>query len=447
MTTLSLRRNRLSGRIPSLSSLDLSRNQLSGEIPHQIVELSLLESLDLSNNQISGEIPRQIGELSRLRPLFIPSITPLTVTARIDPDPVVGDIHSDGGITNFVHDQRLYRRKKRQNGLSTWELTPFQFLHFTENQILSSLVDNNLIGSGGSGKVYRVCVNNPDSELLAVKKIWSKGSLLKEKEKEFDTEMQILGNIRHNNIVKLLCCISCEKSKLLVYEYMVNCSLDRWLHGKRRRSSEPFSRSNSVGNHLFLDWPTRLQIAVGAAQGLCYMHHGCSPPVIHRDIKTSNILLDSEFNAKIADFGLAKMLAKGGEPQTMSSIAGSFGYFAPEYAYTTKVNEKIDIYSFRVVLLELVTGKKANYGDENTCLAEWAWRHIQDEKPIVDALDEEVKEPCHIDGMSMVFKMGLICTGTLPSTRPSMKEVLQLLQQSALKHVRSYLGQGDGAPN
>ncbi|XP_059592077.1 leucine-rich repeat receptor-like serine/threonine-protein kinase BAM1 [Vitis vinifera] len=120
--------------------------------------------------------------------------------------------------------------------------------------------------------------------------------------------------------------------------------------------------TSSVHNFV-LDWPTRLQIAIGAAKGLCHMHENCSAPIIHRDVKSSNILLDAEFNAKIADFGLAKMLVKQGEPDTMSGIAGSYGYIAPEYAYTTKVNKKIDVYSFGVVLLELVTGREPNNGD------------------------------------------------------------------------------------
>ncbi|KAF9615967.1 hypothetical protein IFM89_027393 [Coptis chinensis] len=242
-------------------------------------------------------------------------------------------------------------------------------------------------------------------------------------EKEYDAEVQILGTILHLNIVKLLCCISNEKSMFLVYEYMENRSLDRWLHGNKRGSLV----TNSV-HHSVLDWPRRMHIAVGAAQGLCYMHHSCSPSIIHRDVKTSNILLDSEFNAKIADFGFAKMLGKQGEADTMSVVAGTFGYMAPEYAHTTKVDEKIDVYSFGVVLLELVTGREAKEGDDNTCLAEWAWRQlIQDGNRIDNALDEDVKEPCYLDEMMMVFKLGLMCTGTLPASRPPMKDVLQIL--------------------
>ena len=132
----------------------------------------------------------------------------------------------------------------------------------------------------------------------------------------FEDEVKILGNIRHKNILKLLCCISNKNTLLLVCEYLENYSLDRWL------------MRNSLNHNIVLDWPKRLQIAIGPAHDLAYMHQFCAPPFIHRDIKTSNILLDSEFNAKIADFGLARILTKPNE-LTMSTVAGSFGYIAP----------------------------------------------------------------------------------------------------------------------
>jgi serine/threonine protein kinase len=214
---------------------------------------------------------------------------------------------------------------KRKHGLDlTWQLTSFQRLNFTESDILSGIRENNMIGSGGSGKVYRVAVN-PSSDIVAVKRIWNNKKPEQKLEKEFLTEVKILSSIQHANIVKLRCCISSGHSKLLVYEYLENRSLDLWLH---RESSRASTISGSA-QHVVLDWPKRFQIAVGAARGLSYMHHDCSPPIVHRDVKSSNILLDSEFNAKIADFGLAKMLIKHGESATMSAVAGSFGYIAP----------------------------------------------------------------------------------------------------------------------
>ncbi|KAI8024298.1 Receptor-like protein kinase HSL1 [Camellia lanceoleosa] len=460
LTTLLLDGNQLSGHLPLdiiswnwLNTLHLSRNQLSGPIPAKIGSLPSLTDLDLSRNEFSGQIPPQIG-LLKLTSLNLssnlltgtipvefenkaydnsflnnsglcatnPSLLGIHVcssgpqnSSKISPQflaVIVSTAAALFALAMFFMFLLVKTYRKRECGLdSKWEFTQFQSLNFSESDILSSLTESNMIGSGGSGKVYRVVLNRL-GRVVAVKKTQNIIKLDDKVEKEFLAEVQILGTIRHSNIVKLLCCISSETTKLLVYEYMENHSLDWWLHGKNRR----------------LDWPKRLQIAVGTARGLCYMHHECSPAVIHRDVKSSNILLDSSFNAKVADFGLAKMVVKPGETNTMSVVAGSVGYLAPEYAHTRRVNEKIDVYSFGVVLLELVTGREANNnGDEDICLAEWAWRHVQDGNPLVDALDKEVKEPCYLDEMTCVFKLGIICTGTFPSTRPNMKEVLQIL--------------------
>ncbi|CAO2816765.1 unnamed protein product [Amaranthus hypochondriacus] len=466
LNTLLLDGNQLTGELPSeiiswvsLNNLNLSRNRLSGSIPSVLGSLPVLTYLDLSDNQFSGQIPPELGQL---KPTSL-NLSSNTLTGSI---PYGLDnsanrasflnthLCSSTGFLDlpkcFVHRGNrkmsskylaliivlavvaflaiLYfivfvineiRKRKNKQELATWKLTSFHRHDFTEEKILSNLTDNNLIGFGGSGKVYRIPMNQ-SGDYVAVKKIWNNSKTSTNLEKEFIAEVQTLGTIRHINIVKLLCCISSEDSKLLVYEYMENQSLDKWIHS---------SKIPPV-HHTVMDWPARLKIAIDAAQGLSYMHNDCSPPIVHRDVKSSNILLDSELNAKIADFGLAKILAKPGrELHSVSSVAGSFGYMAPEYSYTPKVNEKIDIYSFGVVLLELVTGKEPVIGDENTSLAEWAWKHYSQEKPIEDILDKEVKESFYLEEMTNVFMIGLMCTSTLPSSRPSMKDVLQLLQK------------------
>ncbi|KAH6831145.1 kinase family with leucine-rich repeat domain-containing protein [Perilla frutescens var. hirtella] len=460
LNSLNLARNKLSGPIPAalaslpdLLDLDLSENQLSGEIPSQLGQLKLT-SLNLSSNRLSGKIPNEFDNMAyensflnnpnlcatnaisnlrscyaryheskKLSPKILAVILVLAVVLLL----------VTLFMTRFL--VRDYRRKKLSRDLATWKLTSFQRLDFTEVNILSSLQDSQMIGSGGSGKVYKIPVDR-GGQCVAVKKIWNDKKVDHLLEKEFLSEMNILGSVRHSNIVKLLCCISSDDSKLLVYEYMENHSLDRWLHGRKKKSLPPNAAVGSIG----LDWPARLKVALGAAHGLCYMHHDCTPPIIHRDVKSSNILLDSNFNAKIADFGLAKILNKKGEPNTMSAVAGSFGYIAPvftltiapvnaEYAYTTKVNEKIDVYSFGVVLLELVTGREPNCGDEHTSLAEWAWKHYGGGKQMDDGLDEEIKEGGYLEEMINVYKLGLMCTSPLPTSRPSMKEVAQILQR------------------
>ncbi|KAE7998651.1 hypothetical protein FH972_003176 [Carpinus fangiana] len=467
LSTLFLNQNRLSGSLPSniiswksLNMLNLGQNAISGQIPEGFCYLPRLTDLDLSENQLSGEIPPKLGLLK---------LTSLNLSSNHLTGSIPSEFENGAYASSFLNNPRLCANKpspniaecnsKNQNSSKTsskllawiigvpaaflglvvsflviriyrkrmhaldlaWKLTSFQRLNFTKFDILSGLTENNLIGCGGSGKVYRVSIN-PSHDFVAVKRIWSDKKPEQKLEKEFLAEVKILSSIRHSNIVKLLCYISSDNSKLLVYEYLENRSLDLWLNRKSRATTV----SGSVHNDI-LDWPQRLKIAVGAAKGLSYMHHDCSPPIVHRDLKSSNILLDSEFNAKIADFGVAKMLMKEGESTTMSAVVGSYGYIAPEYAHTRRVSEKSDVYSFGVILLELTTGRKACDGDEHTSLAEWAWRHFQEGGPLVDALDDEVKENRYLDEMCCVFKLGIICTGTLPSTRPSMKEVLKIL--------------------
>ncbi|KAL6344576.1 hypothetical protein AAG906_002481 [Vitis piasezkii] len=421
---LDLSTNHLSGPIPkaigslhSLVFLDLSENQFSGEIPHEFSHF-VPNTFNLSSNNLSGEIPPAFEKWeyensflnnsnlcanieilkscyskasnSKLSTNYLVMIISFTLTASL----VIVFL-----IFSMV---QKYQRWDQGSNVETWKMTSFQKFDFTESNILSSLAQNSLIGSGGSGKVYRTIINH-SGEVVAVKWISNNRQLGQNLEKQFVAEVQILGMIRHANIVKLLCCISSESSKILVYEYMENQSLDRWLHGKKRAVSSVDSASN-----IILDWPMRLQIAIGAARGLCYMHHDFSPPIIHRDVKSSNILLDSEFNTKIADFGLAKMLAKQAEdPETMSV-----------HAYTRKANKKIDVYSFGVVLLEL-----------HMNLAQWAWQHFGDGKSIVEALDEEIMEECFTEEMITVFKLGLMCTSKAPSDRPSMREVLLILDR------------------
>nr|GEX47759.1 receptor-like protein kinase 5 [Tanacetum cinerariifolium] len=416
LSTLNLSRNQLSGPIPAglgflkrLTVLDLSRNYLSGQIPSQLGRQ--LVSLDLSGNNLTGILPNQLDN-GAFDKSFLnnpglcsnnPSIGLSSCISRSNSDPsrkisakFVAIIASIAVImvllallmTGYVI--VLYRRKKYDLDMN-WKFTSFQKLSFTESTILPRLTENNVIGHGGSGKVYRVPVNR-SGDVVAVKKISSKKDLDPRHEKQFLAEVQILSTIRHSNIVKLMGCISCDNSKLLVYEYLENRSLDRWLHRKQTPSGR--GPSGSV-RHVVLDWPKRSQIALGAARGLSYMHHDCTP----------------------------------------------------ESAHTTKVNEKIDIYSFGVVLLELTTGKEASNGDEHSSLAEWAWQHALGGAPIADALDDDVNEPIYLNDMLTVFKLGLCCTSKLPTNRPFMKEVCEMLLRcsQASEAARKEKNRGDVA--
>ncbi|XP_040380321.1 receptor-like protein kinase 5 [Oryza brachyantha] len=504
---LDLSRNQLSGAIPAsigslsgLTQMNFSMNQLTGEIPAGLGSMPVLTLLDLSSNKLSGAIPTALGSLkvNQLNlssnqltgeipaALAVPAYeesflgnpglcvsapragkfaSMRSCAAAKASDGVSPGLRSGllaagavlvvliGGLAFFIV-RDIKRRKRLGRTEPAWKLTPFQALDFSEASVLRGLADENVIGKGGSGRVYRVAYTARSAGgtggTVAVKRIWTGGKLDKNLEREFDSEVDILGHVRHTNIVKLLCCLSRAETKLLVYEYMDNSSLDKWLHGHKWLAGGATSRAPSV-RRAPLDWPARIRVAVGAARGLCYMHHECSPPIVHRDVKSSNILLDADLRAKVADFGLARMLVQAGTPDTMSAVAGSFGYMAPECAYTRKVNEKVDVYSFGVVLLELITGREAHDGGEHGSLAEWSWRHLQSGRSIAEAADSCITDAGYGDDVEVVFKLGIICTGAQPATRPTMRDVLQILvrceqghQTTADEKAAEY--DGDGAP-
>ncbi|KAJ3686426.1 hypothetical protein LUZ61_015590 [Rhynchospora tenuis] len=447
LTTLNLSSNKLTGSIPDsigslpvLTTLDLSNNELSGSIPEDLSKLNPT-FLNLSANNLSGVIPQSFNNQVYNRSfLYNPGLCTDSNSNTILNLPVCNLTLSSSnklsreliaifatlgfvilvgiGIVGFLLIRSRIKGKTASYDETAWKLTSFHKFDFTEDQITNGLKEENVIGSGGSGIVYKISLNNGEDQIVAVKRIFVGRKMDCNLEKNFNAEVNILGQIRHANIVKLLCCISSMDSKLLVYEYMENSSLDRWLYGKERmHGSQP------------LDWPTRLGIAIDAAKGLCYMHHSYSQPIMHRDIKSSNILLDMKFRAKIADFGLARVLEKSGEPETVSAIQGSFGYIAPECGKKRKINEKVDVYSFGVVLLELTTGKRANEGDEFEALSDWALRLYVEHGMLVDMIDQDIRNSENLPDIITVFELGLRCTLKDPITRPNMKMVLQCLSK------------------
>ncbi|CAL5059304.1 unnamed protein product [Urochloa decumbens] len=438
LNSLNLGNNRISGEIPAaigslpvLTMLDLSNNELSGDIPQQFNSLQLA-FLNLSSNQLTGEIPRSLQSpafdeaflrnrglcattnLNLNVPMCYPGGHNQMSTGLIILFSVIAGVLVFGAA-GCVAIRRQAAARGRHDATS-WKMTPFREVGFTEHDILTNIREENVIGSGGAGKVYRVPLRSGGGA-VAVKKLWSgKGKPEQKLDREFDAEVRVLGEIRHANIVSLLCYISSDDdaTRLLVYEYMENGSLDRWLRGG--------------GGGAVLDWPTRLGVAIDAARGLAYMHEECERPVMHRDVKSSNILLDPGFRAKIADFGLARMLVNSGEPESVSVAGGTFGYMAPECGRGAKVNEKVDVYSFGVVLLELVTGRAANDGEAEWCLVEWAWRRYKAGGMLHDVVDASIRDRAvHVGDAVAVFLLGVVCTAEDAASRPSMKLVLQQL--------------------
>ena len=203
---------------------------------------------------------------------------------------------------------------------------PFQKVCFSVDQVVRSLVDSNIIGKGCSGVVYRVSIDT--GEVIAVKKLWPSthtaatatckaddGTSGRVRD-SFSAEVRTLGSIRHKNIVRFLGCCWNKSTRLLMYDYMANGSLGAVLHERRGAGAQ-------------LEWDVRYRIVLGAAQGIAYLHHDCVPPIVHRDIKANNILIGLDFEAYIADFGLAKLVEDGDFGRSSNTVAGSYGYIAP----------------------------------------------------------------------------------------------------------------------
>lgn len=480
LSMLDLSSNKFSGEIPDsivscekLVNLNLRNNQLVGEIPKGVVTMPTLAILDLSNNSLTGQIPENLGTSPALEMLnlsfnklegLVPS-NGLLVT--INPNNLIGNSGLCGGILPpcsqriaavsaqpkkmhinhvitgfiigilvilslgiaFLAGKLLYRRWYLYNSFFQdwfkqsskewpWRLIAFQRVSFTSSEILACIKESNIIGMGGTGIVYKAEISR-SHVVVAVKKLWRSSQTDIENGDDLLGEVNLLGRLRHRNIVRLLGYLHNETDVMMVYEYMPNGNLGTALHGKQ-------------SGKLLVDWVSRYNIAVGVAQGLNYLHNDCNPPVIHRDIKSNNILLDANLEARIADFGLARMMLHKNE--TVSMVAGSYGYIAPEYGYTLKVDEKSDIYSFGVVLLELLTGKMPvdpSFG-ESIDIVEWIRRRVRSNRGLDAALDPSIAGQCkHVqEEMLLVLRIALLCTAKLPKDRPSMRDIITMLGEA-----------------
>ncbi|XVF57065.1 hypothetical protein PTKIN_Ptkin06aG0173600 [Pterospermum kingtungense] len=455
LVNLNLRNNQFSDGIPkalatmpTLAMLDLSNNSLVGLIPENLGTSPALEMLNLSYNKLEGPVPSN-GLLMTINPNDLAgnaglcgrvlqpcSQSPIKTPARprnmhikhVAAGFIIGTLVILSVGIAFFAGRWLYRRWylynsvfgdmfKKSNKEWPWRLVAFQRVSFTSSDILSCIKESNIIGMGGTGIVYKAEAHRPRA-VVAVKKLWRSETDIESSDDLFG-EVNLLGSLRHRNIVRLLGYVHNETDVLMVYEYMPNGNLGTALHGTQ------------AGN-LLVDWVSRYNIAVGVAQGLNYLHHDCHPPVIHRDIKSNNILLDANLVARIADFGLARMMIHKNE--TVSTVAGSYGYIAPEYGYTLKVDEKTDIYSFGVVLLELLTGKMPldpSFG-ESIDIVQWTRTKIKNTRGLEDVLDLTIAGQCkHVqEEMQLVLRIALLCTAKLPKDRPSMRDVITMLGEA-----------------
>uniref|UniRef100_A0A7N0T2Y1 Protein kinase domain-containing protein n=2 Tax=Kalanchoe fedtschenkoi TaxID=63787 RepID=A0A7N0T2Y1_KALFE len=270
---------------------------------------------------------------------------------------------------------------------------------------------SNRIGGGGFGVVYKGVLR--DGTQVAVKCLSAES---KQGTSEFLTEINMISIIEHPNLVQLTGCCVEGQHRILVYEYLENNSLAVALLA-------------SKGDKIEFDWPRRAAICLGTARGLCFLHEEAEPPIVHRDIKASNILLDGSLNPKIGDFGLAKLFPDN-VTHVSTRVAGTVGYLAPEYALLAQLTKKADVYSFGVLMLEIVSGRSSNkmaFGDELLLLVDWTWQ-LKEEGRLMEIVDEELSEYPK-DEVLRFIKVALFCTQAIAKQRPSMKQVLDMLSK------------------
>ncbi|KAF6164328.1 hypothetical protein GIB67_029211 [Kingdonia uniflora] len=279
---------------------------------------------------------------------------------------------------------------------------------------LESLNKEDVVGSGGFGTVYRMVMN--DCSIFAVKKIDRnrEGS-----DKTFGRELEILGLIKHINLVNLRGYCTLPSAKLLIYDYLALGSLDDLLHESKKEAQS-------------LNWNSRLRIALGSAHGLAYLHHDCCPRIVHRDIKSSNILLDENLEPRVSDFGLAKLLIDE-DAHVTTVVTGTFGYLAPECLQNGGATEKSDVYSYGILLLELVTGKRPidpSFIKRRSNIAHWMNTLVRESR-----LENIVDKTCtdvNMETVEAVLDIAARCTNPNPDDRPSMNRVSQMLEEIML---------------
>lgn len=474
MQTLDLSVNELPGMIPKeicawlpfIVTLDLSNNGFSGPIPPELANCSFLNNLILSGNKLSGAIPYELASLVRLSKF---SVADNDLTGRI-PSPLSrfdkasfsgndglcgGPLGKCGGLSKknlaiilaagvfgaagslllgfgvwWWYHLRLSKRRKRGYGVGRdddWaeRLRAHKLVQvslFQKPLVKVKLADlmaatnnfspENIIISSRTGTTYKAVL--PDGSALAIKRL----STCKLGEKQFRLEMNRLGQLRHPNLTPLLGFCLAEEEKLLVYKHMSNGTLYSLIHG----------------NGTLLDWPSRFRIGLGAARGLAWLHHGCHPPIMHQNMCSNVILIDEDFDARIMDFGLARLMTSdSNESSFVNGDLGELGYVAPEYPSTMVASLKGDAYGFGVVLLELVTGQKplevsnVEEGYKGN-LVDWV-NELSSSGRSKDAIDKALCGKGHDEEILQFLKIASSCVVSRPKDRLSMYQVYESLNK------------------
>ncbi|KAI6688621.1 hypothetical protein NL676_025449 [Syzygium grande] len=454
------------GGLKSIGVLDLSHNRLQGFLPGSLGSLSFLNDLDVSNNNLTGPIPSG-GQMitfpasryennSGLCGVPLPpcgSDTGSTVPSSSDGQErkqtlEVGVII---GTTFFItcifilmvvfyrlkvrHKMEKQREKYIESlptsGTSSWKLSsvhdplsiniaafekPLRKLTFAHLlEATNGFSSESLIGSGGFGGVYKARLK--DGHVVAIKKL---AHVTGQGDREFMAEMETIGKIKHRNLVPLLGYCNIGEERLLVYEYMKWGSLESVLHNRPK------------GMASNLDWETRKKIAIDSARGLAFLHHSCIPHIIHRDMKSSNVLLDENFVARVSDFGMARLVNALDTHLSVTTLAGTPGYVPPEYYQSFRCTTKGDVYSYGVILLELLSGRRptdsSEFSEDNN-LVSWA-KQLWREKRIDEILDPDlVEDTSRKDELSQYLRIAFECLEDRPPRRPTMIQIMAMFKE------------------
>ncbi|XP_016190962.1 L-type lectin-domain containing receptor kinase IV.1 isoform X2 [Arachis ipaensis] len=317
----------------------------------------------------------------------------------------------------------VIKRKKFSEQLEDWEQEcgPSRFRYKDLYLATKGFREKELLGRGGFGKVYKgVIVIAASKAEIAVKRVSHES---KQGVREFVAEVVSIGRLRHRNLVPLRGYCRRKGELLLVYDYMPNGSLDKYLFNKPK---------------LTLNWSQRFRIIKGVASALLYLHEGWEQVVVHRDIKASNVLLDAEMNGRLGDFGLARLHDHGSNPQT-THVAGTFGYMAPEHIRTGKATTISDVFGFGAFLLEVACGRRPTEKTEewldNANLADWVY-DCWKKGGILEAKDQNLSTDSETEEVELVLKLGLFCSQSEPTARPSMHQVMHYLEREVpLPHL------------
>ncbi|KAK8493958.1 hypothetical protein V6N13_029077 [Hibiscus sabdariffa] len=302
-------------------------------------------------------------------------------------------------------------REEDEDEIEDWELEywPHRYSYDELKQATGGFSDGNLLGSGGFGRVFKATLPNQTEVAVKCVNHDSKQGL-----REFMAEIESMGRLQHKNLVQMRGWCRKGNELMLVYDYMPNGSLNRWIFDKPEK---------------LLGWRQRLSVLADVAEGLNYLHHGWDQVVVHRDIKSSNILLDSEMRGRLGDFGLAKLYEHGQVPNT-TRVVGTLGYLAPELATVAVPTASSDVYSFGVVVLEVVCGRRplemSTEREEEQVLMDWV-RELYGEGRLREAADGRLREEYNGEEVEMMLKLGLACSHPDPAKRPTMKEVVAVL--------------------